>query len=80
VYISVANISVSERRPTPYAPPGVGFTRIKQKKFGRASMSGSVSSRSAVSGWPAAAAAMMLGAPAFAQAPPGTPPHGETFE
>jgi hypothetical protein len=31
-------------------------------------------------GMAAAAAAMMLGAPAFAQAPPGTPPHGETFE
>ena len=43
-------------------------------------MSGSVSSRSAVSGWLAAAAAMMLGAPATAQAPPGAPPHGEPIK
>jgi hypothetical protein len=43
-------------------------------------MSGSVSSRSAVSGLLAAAAAMTLGAPAFAQAPPGTPPYGETIK
>jgi hypothetical protein len=32
VSISVANISVSERWPTPYAPPGVG-SRASSKKI-----------------------------------------------
>jgi hypothetical protein len=43
-------------------------------------MSGSVSSRSAVSGLLAAAAAMTLGAPAFAQAPPGTPRYRQAIK
>jgi len=62
------NISVSERWLTPYAPPGVG-SRASSKKI-REGIHVRVSSRSAVLGLLAAAAAMTLG----------TPPYGETIK